>query len=88
MYKESICYEATGMLPGKGTRAEQLDNDLTLSADEIWPRAEDGTKKGKLIATRDTHGNIVVDPAGNIVKNQYLLDYNVYKALHLVKEKH
>ena len=23
LYKESICYEATGMLPGKGTRAEQ-----------------------------------------------------------------
>lgn len=31
---------------------------------------------------RDTHGNIVVDPAGNINKEQYLLDYNIYRELH------
>ena len=35
---------------------------------------------------RDTHGNIVVDPAGNILKDQYLLDFNIYKNLHFIND--
>ena len=70
MYKESICYEAAGMLPGKGqTRPGKENLDITLDVDEIWPKEKHGPKKGKIIPTLDARGNIVVDPAGNIVKN-------------------
>ena len=86
-YKESIAYEAIGMLPNKKRiKEDELQDQACLKAEEIWPIAKSGPKKGKIIPTYDTHGKIVVDPAGNILKDQYLLDYNIYKALH-VQEK-
>ena len=81
-YQESISHEASGMLPNKNNR---LDPDVadqdedTLTAEEIWPRVQSGPNKGQVIPRRDNRDNIVVDPAGNIIKESYLLDFNVYK---------
>lgn len=83
-YKESIAYEAIGMLPNKKRiKEDDIEDQACLTAEEIWPLHTSGPKKGKIKPTYDTHGNIVVDPAGNILKDQYLLDYNIYKALHI-----
>ena len=83
-YKESICYEGVGMLPSVklDCEDEQGEVDDTLTAEEIWPIVISGPKRGQVKPTRDTHGNIVVDPAGNILKEQYLLDFNIYRELH------
>ena len=86
-YKESICYEASGMLPNtnmveKDQEREFKLDDTILTAEEIWPTVQSGPNKGRVKPTLDTHGNIVVDPAGNIIKEQYLLDFKIYRALH------
>ena len=47
----------------------------------------DHGKIGQPKAVRDTRGNIVVDPAGNIMRSKYLLDYKIYAALHEYKKK-
>jgi len=82
-YKESICYEAQGMLPEKNERMDPdfEESDDVLAVEEIWPLYKSGRKKGEFKPQRDTKGNIVVDPAGNIVKNRYLLDFEIYRAL-------
>ena len=68
-YKDAICYEASGMLPDKNAAEKDSNSeDETLKAEEIWPVSESGPTKGQLIPTLDTHGNVVVDPAGNILK--------------------
>lgn len=88
-YKESICYEASGMLPNTNEKFE-LDCESdgnTLAVDEIWPKHKEGELKGKIIASRDIKGNVVVDPAGNIMRSRYLLDFKIYKALHQYKKK-
>lgn len=84
-YQDSISHSAAGMLPNKNLRQDpdvKGDDDQTLTAEEIWPRVKSGPNKGQIVPRRDDHGNIVVDPAGNIIKETYLLDYNVYKSLH------
>ena len=86
-YKESICYEATGMLPNtnindKEDEREFKKEDDMLTAEEIWPIIKSGPKKGQVKPTLDNRGKIVVDPAGNILREQYLLDFNVYRNLH------
>ena len=88
-YKDSICYAASGVMP----RAVLDDNEdpqieaEALTAADIWPVETSGPKKGKIKATRDSHGNIVVDPAGNIVLENYLLDFTIYRAMALLKSK-
>ena len=86
-YKESICYEATGMLPNtnindREDEREFKKEDDMLTAGEIWPVIQSGPKKGQVKPTLDSRGKIVVDPAGNILREQYLLDFNVYRNLH------
>ena len=57
------------MFPDKNAAVKDSDSeDDILKAEEIWPVAQSGPNKGQLIPTLDTHGNIVVDPAGNILK--------------------
>ena len=48
---------------------------------------EKGQKKGKIKAPLDSNGKIVVDPAGNIVLEKYLLDFDIYRANTLAKQK-
>ena len=69
------------MLPNKNNRLDpdyESDGD-TLCAEEIWPVEEEGPDKGKIKPARDILGNIIVDPAGNILKSQYLLDLSIFK---------
>ena len=88
-YKESICYEASGMLPFTNEKydAEIESDGATLPAEQIWPKHTEGELKGKIKSKKDIRGNIIVDPAGNIVRNRYLLDYEIYKGLHEYKKK-
>ena len=78
------------MLPNKNSRLDpnvaDEDGD-TLTAEEIWPKVKSGPNKGQIAPRRDARGNVIVDPAGNIVKESYLLDYNVYKSLHAQEGK-
>lgn len=84
-YQESISYESSGVIPDKN-QSKTKDNDqfehTQLTAQEIWEFVKSGPKKGQVIPNLDKLGNVVVDPAGNILKEQYLLDFNIYKALH------
>ena len=75
------------MLPSTNAvdpKSKHEEEDDTLTAEEIWPIVTSGPNKGRIKPTRDTHGNIVVDPAGNILKEQYLLDFNIYRELHAI----
>lgn len=83
-YSDFICYESNGVIPKQKGRFGEEDpfiEEQELKAEDIWPVAKSGKKKGKIIPTKDTRGNTVVDPVGNIVKNNYLLDYNIYETL-------
>ena len=77
------------MLPDKNEKYDpDYDSDgNTLAADEIWPMHTEGRKKGQPKAVRDSRGNVVVDPAGNIMRSKYLLDFKIYKALHEYRNK-
>ena len=88
-YQESISYESSGVIPKKNKREDPTEEkeDDTLRVDEIWKFVESGPKKGKVIPELDKLGNVIVDPAGNILKEQYLLDFNEYKQLHNMANK-
>ena len=91
-YKQSICFDSQGVVPNKAVKKTDEDlpsdfDDEDLKAEDIWKVEESGPNKGKLKAVKDFRGNVVVDPVGNIQKDQNLLDFNVYRALQYHKEK-
>lgn len=89
IYKDSICYSAQGVVPNKTYKDEEDPNieREALTATDIWPVEQSGPKKGKIKAPLDSNGKIVVDPAGNIVLEKYLLDFDIYRANTLAKQK-
>ena len=89
-YKDFICYESNGVLPRRKGRNEDEDPAvamMALNVDDIWPVETEGPRKGLRKHTIDNRGKIVVDPVGNIKKEVYLLDYNMYHELATLKEK-
>ena len=55
------------------------------SSENLFPREQEGPRKGKLIPWKDIRGNVVVDPTASIKQAPFIIDYrayNKYKALH------
>ena len=92
-YRESICYDNSGLINLNMRRANDAEDFLErqkqekYSSENVFPTYKDGPQKGKIIHVHDDKGNIVIDPTSLVRKDPFLIDFHLYSRYKKMAEK-